>query len=164
MCIENVISSILAIATFCLAIAAFKTINENKKWNIIGKSPILEVSLKKLDFMGQNLYQLVEFSCKNVGFGPAYNINVLCYQGTNKYKIDMRKQFLPLNLNVDEQKDLMCNLDVGVAKEENREKPFIIDIVSESIFKKQVKQKFELPLSTQGEFSSVILKSINFGV
>jgi len=173
----NILSLIASFAvaagTLALAYVASRNVLETRKIRredkanrVIGKSPILEIKLQKTDGgLADYTDNKIRINCHNVGYGPAFNVNFSCYQGSTPVEFEPSSmQSFPLSLSVGRKITLECHWPFDLKNEEDREKPLVIESIAESIFKTKVKQRFKLPISTQGEYVQEILENIDFGV
>ena len=167
-----VVNIAVAAGTIALAIAAFwsisetrKILQEEKRNHIIEKSPILDMKLRPVDGnLTDYTDNKIRIDCQNVGYGPAFNVDIKCSQGGSPVKFEPQRQCFPLTLLVGGAFALECHWPFELENQEDKGEPLSIESTAESIFKTKVKQRFKLPISTQGEYAAVVLESIDFGV
>lgn len=137
-----VVNIAVAAGTIALAIVAFwiiretrKILTEEKRNHVIEKSPILDMKLRPVDGnLTDYTDNKIRIDCQNVGYGPAFNVDIKCSQGGSPIKFEPQRQCFP----------------------------FLIESAAESIFKTKVEQKFKLPISTQGTHAAATLEHIDW--
>lgn len=163
----------VAIGTIGLAIVAYLSVvetrrmrREAKRNQIIARSPILTIRVKTHDgdFV-DHTNNKVKINLVNVGYGPAFNVDVSSYQGGSPVKLEpSTQQNLPVSLGVGDTTTLACHWPFDLKSDEDKDKPLSIECIAESVFKTRVTHRFRLPISTQGQYAQEILEGIDFGV
>jgi len=167
-----VVNLAVAAGTIALAIAAFlsiretrKILKEEKRNHVIEKSPILDMKLRLVDGnLTDYTDNKIRIDCQNVGYGPAFNVDIKCSQGGSAVRFEPQRQCFPLTLLVGAAFALECHWPFELENQEDKSEPLLIESTAESIFKTKVEQKFKLPISTQGAHAAASLEHIDLGV
>ena len=166
-----VVNIAVAVGTIALAAAAFwsiletkRILREDKRNHIIGKSPVLQMKLRTVDGrLTDYTNNKLRIDCENVGYGPAFNVHIKWYQAGVPLAFTPQKGSFPLTLSVGHKITLECHWPFEFENREDNVKPLIIESIAESIFDTKVKQRFKLPISTQGTYTQEILETIDLG-
>lgn len=150
---------VLAVATGFLAWFTYKIVKENKALReqderqfIISKSPALQLIEGKEEI---NLKEdktnpsedAITFRVKNIGFAPAFEINILrCSRGDKGYTVELPGDRRSFDLSVRQKTNFPIKLKTSHnLNNEDLEKPITIETQYDGLLKNNIKQHFEFP-------------------
>lgn len=156
-------------ATFFVAMAAFRSIREDRKRFVSSRSPVLKADLESWDqsqYKDKNERDLfsdnITLIIKNVGFALASNIRIVCKRAGKPYAIDFGNKLSCFDLEKDETRQLKCSC--SELSREHLEKSVIMKTDYIGILGNKMRQSFELPIQYEGEYVTALTTYLDFGV
>jgi hypothetical protein len=170
LCVQDIIQLVVANVTIILAIAAFESIRVSETQLVKSKSPILGLEGREV-IKANGERDIFNLEFQNIGFGPAFNIEIDCERAGKSYKFHFPTPFESFNLGQGEKRGLSYIRDNSTA-DDLRSKHFIVKTRCVGALKNEITQKFEFsglwdgvaPFTYHSLHRNITQIDLNFGV